>query len=67
MGIGVWAVADKLYIADIIGANLFRSAAYLTVVAGIFLILISFLGCVGAISGKRILVLIVSKILFLHA
>lgn len=58
MGIGVWAVADKIYIADIIGNSLFASAAYLMVVTGVILILISFLGCLGAISGKRILVII---------
>ena len=60
MGIGVWAVADKIYVADIIGSSLFASAAYLMVVTGIILVLISFLGCLGAISGKKILVIIVS-------
>lgn len=58
MGIGVWAVADKIYVADIIGSSLFASAAYLMVVTGIILVLISFLGCLGAISGKKILVII---------
>lgn len=65
MGIGVWAVADKIYIADIIGAGLFRSAAYLMVASGIILILISFLGCIGAISGKRLLVFIFLCLLIL--
>lgn len=63
MGLGVWAVADKIYIADIIGSSLFASAAYLMMVTGIILILISFLGCLGAISGKRILVIIYTILL----
>ena len=60
LALGIWAVADKIYITDLIGGYQFANAAYLMVIAGTILFLISFLGCLGAISGKKVLVIIVS-------
>ena len=59
MGIGIWAVADKIYISDVVGNSLFKSAAILMVINGVFLILLSFLGCIGAISRRKVVVIIV--------
>ena len=60
LGLGVWAVADKIYIVDIVGAYGFSSSAYIMVIAGAILFLISFLGCLGAISGKKAVMIFVS-------
>ncbi|KAL4224724.1 hypothetical protein ACF0H5_015421 [Mactra antiquata] len=56
MGIGIWAIVDKVYISDVVGSSLFSSAAILMVVCGVFLVLLSYLGCISAISEKKILV-----------
>lgn len=58
LGIGIWAVADKIYISDVIGNSLFKSASILMVICGVFLILLSFLGCLGAISQKKIVIIV---------
>ncbi|XP_053385032.1 tetraspanin-4-like isoform X4 [Mercenaria mercenaria] len=58
MGIGIWAVADKIYISDVIGSSLFKSAAILMVICGVFLVLLSFLGCAGALAQKKIIVIV---------
>jgi hypothetical protein len=60
MGIGIWAVVDKIYISEVIGNSLYKSAAILMVINGVFLILLSFLGCIGAISQNKIIVILVS-------
>lgn len=59
MGIGIWAVADKIYISDVIGNSLFKSAAILMVICGIFIILQSFVGCLGAMTQKKPIVMLV--------
>ncbi|XP_060568166.1 23 kDa integral membrane protein-like [Ruditapes philippinarum] len=58
MGIGIWAVVDKIYISEVIGNSLYKSAAILMVINGVFLILLSFLGCIGAISQNKIIVIL---------
>lgn len=58
MGVGIWAVADKMYISHVVGNSLFSSAAILMVICGAFLILVSFLGCLGAIAAKRVIVVL---------
>lgn len=64
MGIGIWAVADKMYMSDVIGNSLFSSAAILMVFCGACMLLISFIGCAGTISGNKILLGIVSVVLY---
>lgn len=61
MGIGIWAVADKIYISDVIGNSLFKSAAILMVICGVFIILQSFVGCLGAIAKNKPLVMAVCR------
>lgn len=60
MGIGIWAVVDKIYISDVIGNTLFASAAILMVICGSFLLLVSFLGCIGTIANSRLIISLVS-------
>ena len=60
LAMGIWAVVDKIYIADIIGVGLFRAAAYLMVIAGGILMVIACLGGVGTFRERRGLVIIVS-------
>lgn len=57
LGIGIWAVAEKIYLTDIVGNTLYQSASYLMVVIGCFLILLAFFGCFSTILDQRILVL----------
>ena len=64
MGIGIWALADKVFISDVIGNNLFFSAAILMTFCGSCLLLLSFLGCGGAMATNRLLVGIVSIVLY---
>lgn len=68
LAMGIWAVVDKIYIAVIIGVGLFRAGAYLMVIIGGLLMVISLLGALGTFREKRGLVIffvIVLMILFL--
>ncbi|XP_052801840.1 tetraspanin-4-like [Mya arenaria] len=56
MGIGIWAVADKIFISDIVGNSLYRSASYIMVVVGACIIMTSFIGCTGAVLNNKGLV-----------
>ena len=58
---GIWAVVDKIYIANIIGVGLFRAAAYLMVIIGGILMVVSLLGALGTFREKRGLVVFVSS------
>lgn len=58
IGVGIWGVADTMYISDVIGNFGFSSSAILMVICGVCLILVSVLGCCGARTGKRQLVIV---------
>ena len=60
LAMGIWAVVDKIYIAVIIGVGLFRAGAYLMVIIGGLLMVISLLGALGTFKEKRGLVTFVS-------
>ncbi|XP_052238145.1 tetraspanin-4-like isoform X1 [Dreissena polymorpha] len=56
MGIGIWAIADKIFISNIIGSSLFNSASYIMVVVGACIIVTTFIGCGGAVANNKCLV-----------
>lgn len=57
LGIGIWALADKVQLSDIFGDSLFNSAAILLVICGSFLLILSCFGCFASIVAKRIVLI----------
>ncbi|GAB1602816.1 CD151 antigen-like [Argonauta hians] len=51
--VGVWTAADRIFMSDIIGTNLYSSASYMMIIAGIVITMISILGCVAASKEMR--------------
>lgn len=58
LGIGIWLVIDKIFISDIIGTDLFDAGAYLVIICGVFMLLVSLFGCFSTVRMKRMLVMI---------
>jgi tetraspanin-11 len=49
---------------QLLGTNLYMSAAYILIATGVVVILISFLGCLGAVKEIKCMLLTVSFFLF---
>ncbi|VDI14768.1 CD82 antigen-like [Mytilus galloprovincialis] len=58
LGIGIWIAVDKIFISDIIGTDLFNAGAYLMIICGAVLILISIWGCLSTVQMKRMYIMI---------
>ncbi|XP_060079945.1 tetraspanin-11-like [Ylistrum balloti] len=73
LGVGVWYSMDKLFIADIIGTDLFSAASYLFIFCGSCILILSFLGCSAAVLESKklsivyVFLLILILIVFLSA
>ncbi|XP_021357119.1 CD82 antigen-like [Mizuhopecten yessoensis] len=58
LGVGVWYSMDKLFIADIIGTDLFSAASYLFVFCGACIVILAFVGCAATVfESKKMLIL----------
>lgn len=60
MGIGIWIIVDRNFMSAILGTDLMTAAAFLIIVGGAIVTVISLLGCMGAFLENKILLLIVS-------
>ncbi|KAL3842493.1 hypothetical protein ACJMK2_020498, partial [Sinanodonta woodiana] len=58
IGVGVWMVVDKVFVSEILGSDLFSVSSYIAIISGVILVIISFLGCGAAFSGRRPLCLV---------
>lgn len=59
MAIGIWTCVDHAYMEQLLGTNLYMSAAYILIATGVVVILISFLGCLGAVKEIKCMLLTV--------
>ena len=60
MGVGIWIIVDRNFMSAILGTDLMTAAAYLIVVGGAIITVISLMGCLGAMMESKALLLIVS-------
>ena len=60
IGVGIWTVVDKVYVAQVISDDLFSVASYLAIVVGVILLGVAVLGICAVRSEAKILVIIVS-------
>lgn len=58
LGVGIWLVIDKIFISDIIGTDLFNTAAFLAIITGAVLLLVSFWGCFSTVQMKRLFIMV---------
>ena len=52
-GVGIWTVADKSYIEVLLRNELYMTMAYVLIVAGLLVVFVSFVGCLGAVKEVR--------------
>lgn len=55
LGVGIWMAVDRSFMTFIIGSDLYSVAIYLVLLGGGFVFFISFMGCCGAITENRCL------------
>ncbi|KAG1672308.1 Tetraspanin-11 [Nymphon striatum] len=65
MAVGIWTLLDKSYLENFLGTNLYKSSASILIAMGVTVLLISFLGCLGAIREIKCMLLTYFIILFL--
>ncbi|KAF4533370.1 hypothetical protein B566_EDAN002768 [Ephemera danica] len=58
LGIGVWTLADKAFINELLGTNLFMGAVYIMIATGAFVGFLAFFGCVGAAKEIKCMLLL---------
>ena len=47
---GIWTVADKSYIEVLLRNELYMTMAYVLIVAGVLVVFVSLVGCLGAVK-----------------
>ncbi|CAH1174147.1 unnamed protein product [Phaedon cochleariae] len=57
-GIGIWVVVDKSFASDLLGTNIYLGSAYIILITGILVTLISLLGCLGSIKEVKCMLFI---------
>jgi len=65
LAVGIWTCVDKGYLEELLGNDLYMSSAYILIAMGSTIIVISFIGCLGAIREIKCLLLTYFIILFL--
>ncbi|XP_076328839.1 CD151 antigen-like isoform X2 [Tachypleus tridentatus] len=63
--IGVWTLADKAFMESLLGSNLYVSSAAILIATGVIVIIIAFLGCMGAFKEIKCMLLTFFIILFM--
>lgn len=64
MAVGIWTCVDHSYIDQLLGTNLYMSAAIILIATGVVVVLISFLGCFGAIKEIKCMLLTYFIVMF---
>ncbi|CAG9767047.1 unnamed protein product [Ceutorhynchus assimilis] len=63
--LGIWVIVDKSFANELLGTNLYSGSAYVLVITGALVILISCLGCLGSVKEVRCMLVIYFTTLFL--
>ncbi|XP_022647986.1 tetraspanin-4-like isoform X2 [Varroa destructor] len=63
--VGLWTLADRSFMARLLGSDLYVSSAVILVTSGGLVICVSFLGCIGAFKEIKCLLLTFFVILFM--
>lgn len=53
IGLGIWTIVDKSFANELLGTNLYGGTSWIMVVTGLFVVIISCVGCLGAIKEVR--------------
>lgn len=53
LALGIWTVLDKSFVNELLGTNLYAGSAYVCIVTGLLVSIISCFGCLGAIKEVR--------------
>jgi len=64
MAIGIWTCVDHSYMEQLMGTNLYMSAAYILIATGVVVTLVSFLGCFGAVKEIKCMLLTYFIVMF---
>lgn len=62
--LGIWTVADRPYLEELLGTQVYAAAAYIIIAVGVVAFFVSFLGCFGALKEIKCMLLMVSNNLF---
>eukprot|EP00095_Tigriopus_kingsejongensis_P005911 maker-scaffold392_size185621-snap-gene-0.18 protein:Tk05911 transcript:maker-scaffold392_size185621-snap-gene-0.18-mRNA-1 annotation:"Tetraspanin-1" len=65
LAVGIWTLADKAYIERLLRNELFISSAYILIIAGCIIVILSSLGCFGAMKEVKCMLLTYFIFLFL--
>lgn len=60
LALGIWTLADRSFMNDLLGTNLFVGTVYVLIGTAIVICFISFLGCYGAMREVKSMLLFVS-------
>lgn len=60
LGLGIWTLADRSFMNELLGTNLFSGTVYVLIGTAAFVCVISFFGCYGAAKEVKSLLLFVS-------
>lgn len=60
LGLGIWTLADRSFMNELLGTNLFTGTVYVLIGTAIVICIISFLGCYGAMREVKSMLLFVS-------
>ncbi|CAH1993257.1 unnamed protein product [Acanthoscelides obtectus] len=63
--LGVWTIASRLYFNVLLGTNLYAGAALILTITAVFVIVITFLGCLGVIKEVRCMLVIYFTVVFI--
>lgn len=61
LGLGIWTLADRSFMNELLGTNLFSGTVYVLIGTAAFVCVISFFGCYGAAKEVKSLLLFVSE------
>lgn len=64
-GVGIWTVVDKSYIEVLLRNELYITMAYVLIVAGVLVVFVSLVGCLGAVKEVRCMMVTYFITLFL--
>lgn len=60
LGLGIWSLADRSFVNELLGTNLLSGTVYVLIGAAIIICIVSFLGCYGAGREVKSMLLFVS-------
>ena len=61
LAVGVWTIYDKHTYAELLPSITYTATTYLLIATGVIIIIIGFIGCVGAAKEIRSLLYVVSS------